>query len=1048
MSRYEDERSSNRTHSRQDRYEPRNEGFGGSRGGGGGGGGYESRREDPDRQRHRPDGGSPQDSKGGDYGRKGYESSRSHGDSRGGGQEKSPYGSHNYQRSDERSGHQTHYDDRNRSGQHDSPRGAGGDRGYGGDRDRYGGSKDERRGGDDRRAEGRHGDERRQNDRPPHEDRRQHDRPPYEDRRQNDRPPYEDRRQNDRPPYEDRRQHDRPPYEDRRQNDRPPYEDRRQNDRPPRDDRHQNDRSYDDRRQNDRSHEDRRNEDRRVPSSGGYNQRDRGEPQRGHGNDYQSRDHPSRDGGYDAPRGNHNQYNSQYNPQNGPSPRGGSYNNDARQGYGNDKYQQSRNEDQGGYGRGGGGGHRGYGGGYEEQNNGGGGGGFGQDNGFGSGNQDSRGHKNFQNDGGYNAAPDNQPEPPNRAPAGWVPEERATDELAKQMREQVEECQISGDQEVEIRNSDLETRLTSWENSGLHPKILENLRDLGYKNVRTIQAAMIPQVLRGYDVIGQAETSAGKTAAFGLPIVNYCLGLDPADRRDAHTYTEIFGLILAPTRELAGQIFDNLRLYSMGTDLKIRLSIGEQSRFKSVQEIQSGCDILVGTCGRIMDLIEKEVVKLTRIKYFVLDEADRLLQDCKQDPCGHLSQILKDDEFIRAKKQVIMTSATFDRNVEEVARTLMKPLPGETDLVRIVLANGRLSHRVNLVFHKTDGRFEKLGILNNLLKDKNDRGEIPKTLIFVETKKFCDQLAAKIHLSGGGFEAQTLHGDRSQDKRDELIRKFKTGQVNLLVTTDVLSRGIDVIDLERVINFDVPNGTADSAIDTFIHRSGRTGRMHDGVCHTLFDTTGRNEATLAPKLVELIKSQGKIEVPDFITQVAKSAGAFSGGGGYGGGGSFGGSGRGGGFGGGGRGGGFGGRGGGSSGFGSGGGIGGSFGSGGGISGSFGAGGGISGSFGKPSEPALGGFGAAAAAATSSGLGTSNDEPSSTGGGFGAQKTPTGFGGSSAAAASTEEPVAQGFGCKAAMEAAAAAKEELGSSSFGGNNDEKKDTTGEEEDDDW
>ncbi|CAO4376066.1 unnamed protein product [Caenorhabditis nigoni] len=652
------------------------------------------------------------------------------------------------------------------------------------------------------------------------------------------------------------------------------------------------------------------------------------------------------------------------------------------------------------------------------------GGRFNNDNGFGNGgdsggrfNNEGNGGRRFDNDGGYNGGG----ELPQKevAPRDWMPSSRDIDELMRDTAEKVQECQVSQDQAVEVRNSPLMDRLTSWEDSQFHPKILDNLRAIKYTGVRTIQATMIPQILAGYDVIGQAETSAGKTAAFGLPIVDYILKMDQKDR-DEGFGTSPIALVIAPVRELAQQIVDSFRQYAHGTDIKIRLAIGQQSRARCLSDIRDGCDVVVGTCGRLMDLIGKGEVCLDHLKFLVLDEADRLLQDVKQDPCGHLGVIINDHDFMRNAdtRQTLMTSATFDNAVEEVANRLMKKVDGQNDLVRIVLASGRLSNRVDLHFHEAGGA-AKHDTLKKILLDTNERGEIPKTLIFVQKKASCDFLASKIQMIGQklgkDFGVQTLHGDRSQDKRDSVISDFKNGSLKILVTTDVLSRGIDVVDLERVVNFDLPDGSVETGVDTFIHRSGRTGRMHKGTCHSFINPGFDNDVRLVPKLIELVKSTGNpddlAKVPEFMLELAKRGSNMPSGGGFrggprrdgGGGGGYG-----------------------------------------GAASKSGFGGGSSSSFGGSS--AGGGFGAGKAE-----------------GGFGAfgGSSSSGFGASSAATGSFGGTVGGGFGAARAAatveptrEDDASAPEEketgaLGSTTFGsGEVEEKKDNDDEESNDDW
>ncbi|CAB03153.4 DEAD-box ATP-dependent RNA helicase rde-12 [Caenorhabditis elegans] len=668
--------------------------------------------------------------------------------------------------------------------------------------------------------------------------------------------------------------------------------------------------------------------------------------------------------------------------------------------------------------------------------------GFGNNGGgsFGNPNNSYRGNSN--NIGGFHRSDGSNSEgvnAPVRAPRDWVPVTRDIDELVRETADRLADCDVGQDRAVEIRNAEKDVRLTSWTNSGLHPTILETLKRIKYNNVRTIQGAMIPQVLDGHDVLGQAETSAGKTAAFGLPIIDKILRMDEETRNKARQDDGPLALILAPTRELAAQIHEALRTYCQNTDIIVLLSYGQSDRARSLNEIRNGCDILIGTCGRIMDFTVKSHISLLHLRFLVFDEADRLLQDMKKDPLGHLGAIIKDAGFMEsaATRQTIMTSATFNASVMTVANELMKRLPGQDEMIKIVLANGRLSKRVNLEFFECKGLAEKNAKLREILK-QNVNGKTLKTIIFVQKKDQCDACAAK--LTSGGMLAQTLHGDRSQDMREKLINDFKSNRVNLLVTTDLLSRGIDVSDLDRVINFDLPDGDPDQGADTFIHRAGRTGRTgrkENGLCVSFVDPQSDRDSLLAPKLVELIISQNlpDLKVPDFLDAMAKSSRGKSGTSGFGQRGGYGG--RGGGFGGTGRG-----RGGGVFG---GGGRGGDFGG----SGNFGGSGG-GGSFGGSGGG--GGFGGV----KPSGFGGSrnNAEPTSSGGGFGAPKAPTGFP-SDNNDASEDAPAAGGFGfsTKAAQDAKKAEESAtLGSSTFGtaNNADEEPTETGADgnDDDEW
>ncbi|PIC18181.1 hypothetical protein B9Z55_024166 [Caenorhabditis nigoni] len=512
-------------------------------------------------------------------------------------------------------------------------------------------------------------------------------------------------------------------------------------------------------------------------------------------------------------------------------------------------------------------------------NVGGGRGSFQNDNGFENGYRDGF-ERRFYEDGNAGKHLENY------TPEDRIPSPRDIDELMSDTIERYRGIfQLSQYQDVEVLNSPIADLLASWEDTNFHSKILDILLGMNYTEVRKIQAAMIPQIRAGYDVIGQAESGAGKTAAFGLPILDHILKMEKNDR-NARLGISPIALVFAPEREIAQQIADSLRQYAHKTDIKICLAIGLKSHSQCLAEIRNGCDVLVGTTNRLMDLIGKGEINLNSLKFLVFDEADRLFNDLQKESLCLLSAIINENCFIRKKNklQILLTTATFDNAVEKVANTLMKKVDGHNDVVKIVLASGRLSNRVDYRFYEA-GRARKHEILKTILRDTNDQGEIPKTLIFVLEKSSCDFLASKIQMIAQKLKedqkleedigVQTLHGDRSLEGRVRMISAFKNGSLKILVTTDELIHCFDVVDLERVINFDLPDGSADTGADTFNRRSRLTGRMHRGICHSFVNPRFDNDVRLVPKLIELVESVGNPddvrEVPPFMLNLARRA---------------------------------------------------------------------------------------------------------------------------------------------------------------------------------
>ncbi|CAB3397773.1 unnamed protein product [Caenorhabditis bovis] len=481
--------------------------------------------------------------------------------------------------------------------------------------------------------------------------------------------------------------------------------------------------------------------------------------------------------------------------------------------------------------------------------------------------------RKFYNSGGFeDSSPSNQRdqlmEQRERAPRDWEPEQISVEEMIAEVTDDMEGIEVDSDQKLNVINCDDDVKLSSWKNSGLNEKILKNVEALNYTKVRPIQAAVIPLVLRGYDLMGQAETGGGKTAAFGLPIVHKLMSIPDEERTQKSRHLMPYCIILAPVRELARQIYNQFRIYSRGTGINVVVSYGEMSRYKSLEEISRGCDILIGTCGRIMDFISKGDIRLENLRFFVLDEADRLLEDVHKGSGPHLATILNCPEFVNTAKQrqTLLFSATFSPMVENFAEDIMKPISGQNKIVRVVLAQGRLNPRVNLVFEEANGIAEKNEKLENILSKSRGKAR-NKTLIFVKQKKRSDFLASA--LLQQGINARSINGDRPQNTREEALREFKSGKINVLVGTDVCSRGLDIRDLDQVVNYDLPDGN--DAIDTFIHRVGRTGRLRPG---TAYSFIGDDDKSLMSEIIKVMKDSNKEDqIPSWMK--TRQSGNFS-----------------------------------------------------------------------------------------------------------------------------------------------------------------------------
>lgn len=336
---------------------------------------------------------------------------------------------------------------------------------------------------------------------------------------------------------------------------------------------------------------------------------------------------------------------------------------------------------------------------------------------------------------------------------------------------------------------------------GLSQKLSDRLAEIGLTEPTPIQSKAIPRVLEGRDIMGLAQTGTGKTAAFGLPIVQtlHSKGQKPAPRSAR-------ALILAPTRELVRQIMDNLANYVGKSHLKVTMVVGGASIGAQIKRMERGTDILVATPGRLIDLTERKAVDLSQTEYLVLDEADQMLD------LGFIHALRQIAKLLPQQRQTLLFSATMPKLMNEIAQTYL------TDPVRVQVAPpGKVADKITQSLHYVD-KGEKVGHLKTLLAEH--RGE--KAIVFTRTKHGAERLMKS--LDGAGFKAGSIHGNKSQAQRDRALAAFKAGQLDVLVATDVAARGIDIPLVKVVYNFDLPN-----VPENYVHRIGRTARAgNDG----------------------------------------------------------------------------------------------------------------------------------------------------------------------------------------------------------------------------
>jgi len=349
---------------------------------------------------------------------------------------------------------------------------------------------------------------------------------------------------------------------------------------------------------------------------------------------------------------------------------------------------------------------------------------------------------------------------------------------------------------------------------GIIPKILDAIKQEGYIHPSPIQQQAIPPALLGKDILGCAQTGTGKTAAFAIPILQYLnknpldnslLSQPPANRARA--------LILTPTRELALQIDESIKAYGRYTKQRVCLLIGGVSQQPQELAIKQGVDIIVATPGRLLDLVWQGILELGNIKIFVLDEADRMLD------MGFINDVKRCIEFLPKQKQTLFFTATMPTEVYKLTQSLLN------DPINIsVTPVSSTVDKIKQVVYETD-RVSKPDLLIHLIHQLN----IKRALVFTRTKHGADRLSEKLHKNK--IPASAIHGDKTQGARQNALGGFKAGKLRVLVATDIAARGIDIDDLEFVINYELPNEP-----ETYVHRIGRTGRAgKEGVAISFCD---------------------------------------------------------------------------------------------------------------------------------------------------------------------------------------------------------------------
>ena len=345
------------------------------------------------------------------------------------------------------------------------------------------------------------------------------------------------------------------------------------------------------------------------------------------------------------------------------------------------------------------------------------------------------------------------------------------------------------------------SRPKGFDDLGLGKEVLVGVAAKGYTDPTPIQRRAIPLVLKGRDIIAAAHTGTGKTAAFALPVLTLL-----------RKHGALRCLILEPTRELAQQVDQSLMMYGKGAPLRVALLYGGVGYGRQLEALKRGADIVVATPGRLLDHLEQRTLSLNRLEILILDEADRMLD------MGFMPQVRGIISRCPRKRQSMLFSATLGPEIERVAAWVLR------NPVRASVGSGKeLAEKINHAVYPVDDR-QKFDLLLAIL----ERIEYQSVIIFCRTKVGADMIGR--WLEAVNHRAVILHSDRSQKERDGALQGFKSGEVEILVATDIVSRGIDIADVSHVINYDIPQHAED-----YVHRLGRTGRMSkEGDAVTLY----------------------------------------------------------------------------------------------------------------------------------------------------------------------------------------------------------------------
>jgi len=369
----------------------------------------------------------------------------------------------------------------------------------------------------------------------------------------------------------------------------------------------------------------------------------------------------------------------------------------------------------------------------------------------------------------------------------------------------------------------------SFKSLGLSEPLLQAIQKKGYETPSPIQAKAIPPVLEGKDVLASAQTGTGKTAGFTLPLLHLL------SNGSQQRHRPIRALILTPTRELAAQVYANVKEYSEFLNIRSTVIFGGVNQKPQVNKLSQGVDVLVATPGRLIDLENQGLLSLNKVEIFVLDEADRMLD------MGFLRDIERVMKLIPAKRQNLMFSATFSKDIKKLAYSILNN-PVQVEATPENTAVEVIQQKVYRV-----AKGKKTGLIIKLISE----GDWKQVLVFTRTKHGANKLCKK--MISDGITAAAIHGNKSQGARTKALAGFKNGSVRVLVATDIAARGLDIPLLPHVINFELPNISED-----YVHRIGRTGRA--GASGEAISLVSADETTYLRGIEKLIAMKIEVEI--------------------------------------------------------------------------------------------------------------------------------------------------------------------------------------------